>query len=184
MDSVIATGLATQDAGVDSFAEAASRAALGLGGAPVDLALVFAGMDNLDHVEDGLAAVQERLRPQALVGCGAQGVVGEGRELEHGGVVVWAASLPEASWRRFTWRRCPTADGRWPITGMPELDDADAAIMLVDPYSFPAEALLDQLAQDHPGLPVLGGLASAGSGPGGGRADVRRGARARRAPWA
>ncbi len=167
MDSVIATGLATQDAGVDSFAEAASRAALGLGGAPVDLALVFAGMDNLDHVEDGLAAVQERLRPQALVGCGAQGVVAEGRELEHGGVVVWAASLPGGELEAFHLEALSTAD-TVAVTGMPELDDADAAIMLVDPYSFPAEALLDQLAQDHPGLPVLGGLASAGSGPGGG----------------
>jgi small ligand-binding sensory domain FIST len=38
--------------------------------------------------------------------------------------------------------------------------------MLVDPYSFPAEPLLDQIAEDQPGLPVLGGLASAGGGPG------------------
>jgi small ligand-binding sensory domain FIST len=49
---------------------------------------------------------------------------------------------------------------------MPELDDAEAALMLVDPYSFPAEPLLDQLAEDHPGLPVMGGLASAAAEPG------------------
>src|SRR5581483_6851255 len=30
----------------------------------------------------------------------------------------------------------------------------------------PAEPPLDELAGEHPGLPVLGGLASAGSGPG------------------
>ena len=40
--------------------------------------------------------------------------------------------------------------------------------MLVDPYSFPAEPLLDQIADDQPGMPVLGGLASAGGGPGSG----------------
>jgi small ligand-binding sensory domain FIST len=165
MNPVIATGLATADAGVDSFAEAASRAALGLGGAPVDLALVFAGMDNLDHVEDGLAAVQERLRPQALVGCGAQGVVGEGRELERGGVVVWAASLPGGELEAFHLEALAASDSV-AVAGMPELEDADAAIMLVDPYSFPAEPLLDQLALDYPGLPVVGGLASAGAGPG------------------
>jgi small ligand-binding sensory domain FIST len=54
------------------------------------------------------------------------------------------------------------------VAGMPELDDAEVAIMLVDPYSFPAEPLLDQLAEDFPGLPVMGGLASAGGGPGAG----------------
>ena len=92
----IATGLAPSDAGVDSFAEAAARAALRLGGAPADLALVFAGFDNLEYAEEGLEAVRARLSPQALVGCGAQGVVADGRELETGGVAVWAASLPGA----------------------------------------------------------------------------------------
>ena len=165
MSSRIATGLAAQDAGVDSFAEAAAQAAMGLGGMPADLALVFAGVDNLDSVEEGLAAVQERLRPRALVGCGAQGVVGSGRELENGGVVVWAASLPEAELEAFHLEAIATSDAV-AVAGMPDLDGASAAIMLVDPYSFPAEPLLDQLAEDHPGLPVVGGLASAGGGPG------------------
>src|ERR671925_1193713 len=65
-------GLSYGNQGVDGFAEAAARAALGLGGAPCELALVFAGEENLDHAAEGLAAVHDRLRPQALVGCGAQ----------------------------------------------------------------------------------------------------------------
>src|SRR4051812_31879637 len=89
----IATGLVERDGGMDAFAEAASRAQLGLGGAPADLVAVFSGPANLPGVEDGLAAVEARLRPRALIGCGAQGVLGSGRELEQGGVVVWAASL-------------------------------------------------------------------------------------------
>ena len=165
MEPRIATGLAPSDAGVDSFAEAAARAALRLGGAPADLAFVFAGSDNLDHVEEGLEAVRARLSPQALVGCGAQGVVADGRELETGGVAVWAASLPGARLEAFHLEAIATPDAL-AVAGMPDLDDADAAIMLVDPYSFPAEPLLDQLAEDHPGLPVMGGLASAGGGPG------------------
>ncbi len=160
----IATGLAPSDAGVDSFAEAAARAALRLGGAPADLALVFAGSDNLEFAEEGLEAVRARLSPQALVGCGAQGVVADGRELETGGVAVWAASLPGAELEAFHLEAISTPDAL-AVAGMPELDGADAAIMLVDPYSFPAEPLLDQLAEDYPGLPVIGGLASAG-GPG------------------
>src|SRR3954467_12573197 len=39
----MATGLVATDGGVDAFAEAASRAQLGLGGAPADLVAVFAG---------------------------------------------------------------------------------------------------------------------------------------------
>src|SRR2546421_540867 len=101
MPSAIATGLATNNAGVDSFAEAAGRAALALGGAPADLVFVFAGAGNLDYAEEGLALVRERLRPRALVGCGARGVVSSGRELEEGGVAVWAASLPGAEIESF-----------------------------------------------------------------------------------
>ena len=51
------------------------------------------------------------------------------------------------------------------IAGLPDLEGADAVIMLADPYTFPVEPLLIQLASDFPGLPVIGGLASARRGP-------------------
>lgn len=158
----IATGLATSDAGPDAFAEAASRAQLGLGGAPADLVAVFAGAPNLASIEDGLAAVEARLCPRAMTGCGAQGVLGAGRELEQGGVVVWAASLGRGAAETFHLEPLATGeDGGFVIAGMPDLDGADAVVMLADPYSFPVEPLLAQMAADFPGLPVIGGLASA-----------------------
>jgi small ligand-binding sensory domain FIST len=163
----MATGLVASDAGVDAFAEAASRAQLGLGGAPADLVAVFAASDNLDSVEDGLAAVEARLGSRALMGCGAQGVLGAGRELEQGGVVVWAASLGGGSAESFHLEPVATGDNGLVIAGLPELDGADAMIMLADPYSFPVEPLLAQLGEDFPGLPVIGGLSSA-RGPDGG----------------
>src|SRR4051794_2475288 len=152
-------GLATGNDGVDGFAEAAARAALGLGGGPCQLALVFAGAQNLDHAEEGLAAVQDRLRPQALVGCGAQGVVGSGRELEDGGVAIWAASL-EAEVDPFHIEVGRMEDAVV-VSGVPDLDGADAAILLADPFSFPAEPLLSQLSDARPNFPVVGGMASA-----------------------
>jgi small ligand-binding sensory domain FIST len=157
----MATGLVASDAGVDAFAEAASRAQLGLGGARADLVAVFAATANLDSVEDGLAAVEARLGSRALMGCGAQGVLGAGRELEQGGVVVWAASLGGGEAQSFHLEPVATGDDGFVIAGLPELDDADAMIMLADPYSFPIEPLLAQLGEDFPGLPVIGGLASA-----------------------
>src|SRR3954447_14769509 len=158
-----ATGLVDGDSGVDAFAEAAARAALGLGGAPCDVALVFAGQDNLEHAAAGLDAVHDRLHPAALAGCGAQGVVGTGREVEAGGVVVWAASLRQGSARPFHLEALPAGDGGLAITGMPELGDDEALVMFVDPYTFPAESLLGEMASVAPGVPVVGGLAAAES---------------------
>src|SRR4051812_47953476 len=146
MSARIATGLATRDGGVDAFAEAASRAQLGLGGARPDLVMVFAATANLDHVEDSVEAVRDRLGEDAtLLGCGAQGVVGAGRELEEGGVVVWAASLPHGEVHSFQLDAVPAGEGQVAISGVPEMAAAEAAIMLADPYSFPVEPLLAQL---------------------------------------
>jgi small ligand-binding sensory domain FIST len=154
-------GVSTSDAGPDSFAEAAARAALGLGGAAADVALVFAGGSNLASAADGMAAVHERLRPGAAIGCGAQGVVGEAREIELGGVAVWAASLGRGRAEPFALTATAGEAGTLAIGGVPDLDAAGALVLLVDPYSFPVEPLLAALARDHPGLPVVGGLASA-----------------------
>src|SRR3954449_11684231 len=162
----MATGLVASDAGVDAFAEAASRAQLGLGGAPAGLVAGVAGAPNLSSAEDVLAAVEARLGSRALMGCGAQGVLGSGRELEQGGVVVWAASLDGGEVQSFHLEPVDTGDGGMVIAGLPDLDDADAVFMLADPYTFPVEPLLAQLGDDFPGLPVIGGLASAG-GPDG-----------------
>ena len=162
----IATGLATDDSGPDAFAEAAARAALGLGGSPADLVVVFAAAPNLEHADEGLAALEERLRPATVIGCGAQGVIAGGRELETGGVAVWAASLPGGTIRPFHLEAFDAGDDGVAIAGLPPLTGTEAMILLADPYTFPVEPLLDRLAADHPGLPVMGGLASAGAAPG------------------
>lgn len=158
-----AVGLSVSDSGADSFAEAASRAALGLGGAAADAVVVFASAPNLAHAAQGMAAVAERLGSAAVVGCAAQGVVGEGREVELGGVAVWAAALGGGSADAFALDAIPTGEGTLAVTGVPDLDHAEALVVLVDPFSFPVEPLLAELATDHPGLPVVGGLASARS---------------------
>lgn len=166
MTQRIAVGLADSEHGAAAFAQAAAEAATGLAGAPADIAAVFAGGANVGHLEDGVAAVAEVLPTRALIGCGAQGVVGSGRELEQGGVAVWAGSFPDARIEPFHVQARPHGDDSLAVTGVPDLDEAEAVIALVDPYSFPIEPMLVQLAQVHPGLPVVGGLASVG-GPGG-----------------
>jgi small ligand-binding sensory domain FIST len=164
MSARVGAGLAADDGGVDAFAEAAARAALGLAGAPCDVALVFAGARNLEHAAEGMEAVSERLRSGAVLGCAAQGVLGAGREIEDGGVAVWAASLPDAEVEPFHLEAVLSGESV-ALAGLPELGGADAALMLADPYTFPVDPLLEHLAEEQPGLPVVGGIASAGPGP-------------------
>src|SRR2546421_12927819 len=110
MHARIATGLAVDDAGVDAFAEAAGRAALGLGGAPSDLAVVFGGAPNLDHLEDGLRIGRDRIRAGAGGGCGAQGGLAAGRGLEGGGVAGGAAAPPGGGIEAFYPQARPAAE--------------------------------------------------------------------------
>ena len=157
----ISVGLSDSFDAVEAFSEAAESAARGLDG-PCDLSLVFAGAPHLGHAKWILSAVHERLEPRHLIGCGAAGVLGAGRELEEGpGAVVWAASLPGAE---ITTHHLIAEPGSGPdeVEGLPEPNGRPGAIVaLADPYTFAADALLARLNDERPGVPVLGGLASA-----------------------
>ncbi|MGI9019426.1 MAG: FIST signal transduction protein [Solirubrobacterales bacterium] len=162
MPARIAVGLSDSFDAVEAFSDAAEQARRGLDGAACDLCLIFAGAPHLIHAKSLLGAVQEILQPPSLLGCGAGGVVGPGRELESGpGAVVWAASLPEATIATHHLDVEPDEDAS-ALVGVPGPEQpAEALIVLADPNTFPADALLAGLNEDRPGMPVLGGLASA-----------------------
>jgi small ligand-binding sensory domain FIST len=157
----IAVGISDSFDAVEAFSDAALDAARGLD-APCDLCLVFAGTPHLGHAKWVLSAVHERLEPRNLIGCGAGGVVGPGREIEEGaGAVVWAASLPGAE---ITTHHLTAEPGAEPgdISGLPVPEEmGESMFLLADPYSFAADACLARINEDRPGMPVLGGLASA-----------------------
>jgi small ligand-binding sensory domain FIST len=157
----VAVGLSESFDAVEAFSEAAGEAA-GKLDAPCDLCLVFAGAPHLGHGKWILSVVHEVLSPRHLIGCGAGGVVGPGREIEEGpAACVWAASMPGAgiSTHHF---EVEQVDGGFEVLGLPDPDEvADVMVVLADPYSFATEALLARLGEIRPGMPVLGGLASA-----------------------
>jgi small ligand-binding sensory domain FIST len=141
-------------------AEAAAGAAATLGGSGADLVVVFAGGAHLDAPEQTLAGVYDGLDPAALIGCGASGVIGGPHEHEEGtAVAVWAATFGHGEVTPFHARVHEDAGGV-ALTGLPSLAGARGTIVLSDPRSFPVDGLLDVLASDAPGVPVLGGLAS------------------------
>jgi small ligand-binding sensory domain FIST len=156
----IAVGLSESFDAVEAFSEASADAARKLG-APCDLCLLFAGAPHLGHGKWILSTVHQHLEPRHLIGCGAGGVVGAGREIEEGpAAAVWAASMPQAEISTHHFEVQQDEEG-FRVLGLESLSPSDCMLVLADPYSFATEALLDQVNVLRPSMPVLGGLASA-----------------------
>jgi small ligand-binding sensory domain FIST len=160
----VSVGVSDELDPVQAFDVAAAEAAAGLGG-DCDLAILVAGAPHLTHAKPILSTVHDRLAPRSLIGCGAGGVVGAGRELEAGpGAVVWGLRAPGARIATHHLEAEPADDGIG-VSGLPDPGTlGDGVIVLADPYTFSAEALLGSLNAERPGMPVLGGLASAAAG--------------------
>ena len=161
MPQRISVGLSQLPNTIDAFAEAAELARSGLDGEP-DLCLAFAGGKHIGELEAALVEISARLRPKAMIGCGAAGVVGPGAEIEAGqGAVVWAAQLPGARIETFEVRGDAGGEPEV-LSGLPDpASRADAVFLLANPYASQIEGALAQLNEERPGTPVLGGLASA-----------------------
>jgi small ligand-binding sensory domain FIST len=166
LTSRIAAGLSTTTSAPEAAAEAAREAAAGLEGRKTDLAFLFLSSAHLDDAAEAAAAVRNELAPRAQLGCVADGVLAQGRELEEGpAAAVWASSLPAATVASFHVAALATEDGL-AVAGFPGVDDPALVALLVDPFSFPIGAFLQQLNDEHPGLPLVGGIASGGGRPG------------------
>ncbi len=171
--TAVAVGFSESFDTVEAAAEAAGSARAGLDG-PADLCVVFASGPHLPMAKWLLSEVHDRLAPRNLIGCGAGGTLASGREVEEGpGLAVWAATLPgaEVGTLHVTAER---GEQGFRLLGMPKRlpgedgnGSSGAALVLADPYSFPSEVLLDELERARPGVPALGGLASASVGGGG-----------------
>jgi small ligand-binding sensory domain FIST len=122
-----------------------------------DLVVLFVTPHHAGALEDAAAAVRAVLSPTVLMGCAGVAVLGVRHEVEDdAGVVVWAGRFGPV--RGF-------------FGGLP-LDvpfTPQALVLLADPFSFDADACFEAVAERWPGLPVVGGYASAARGPGGNR---------------
>jgi len=136
-----------------------------------DFATVFVTPPHAGALEDVMRTVEEVLHPLVSLGCAAESVVGPHREVEGGAAVTLLAghvgplvplvldAVPADSGDGLTLRGWPHV-----IPFVPQ-----ALVLVGDPYSFPAESFLDWIDANHPGLRVVGGMASAARGPGGNR---------------
>lgn len=166
-----ASALSHQRDASAAVAEVAGRIEQGLSFAP-DLVLVFFSRHHVAAAERIAVELKQRLAPGALLGCSAEGVIGNEEEVDQGpGLVVWAgrwaSSMHSAPFRLHLEE---TADG-FSLLGWPdELLNAEPGnttiLVFGDPFTFPVELLLNQLNEDYPGVPLVGGMASAARSPG------------------
>lgn len=146
-------------------------------GPGVDLAWLFVTPDHAPVVADVAAVVRSALAPTTLVGTTAGAVVAGRRGVEHGpGLSLFAARLPTPG-RPVRLRAARHAEGV-AVHGMAELVDhapeGGTLVLAVDPFGFPVDPFLGELARHRPDLTVVGGLASGADAAGGNRLVLDR----------
>lgn len=170
-----ASALSEHPLGTEAVGEVAGRVLEVLDGPP-DLALLFVTPPHAGALEDAGRAVGSILSAGVVLGCAAESVVGKRREVEATPAVsLWAGCTgpvlpfvldPVSRPDDLTGDGLDGPPGGWPDEGS---FDPVAAILIADPFSFPTASMLSWLQARHPGLPVVGGHASAALGPGGNR---------------
>lgn len=141
-------------------------------GGPADLVFVFATGDHRDNAGLIQSQVAEALSPRVMLGATAEGVIGLNRELQQAsGLSILAARLPGARLYPLNYEQLHGSGAlnrpesfRQAVGG----DDASikAIVILADPYTTPISGLLGLAAHCWPGVPVVGGMASAAAQPG------------------
>jgi len=144
-----------------------------------DLAVLFVSAAHLAVLDELAATVQTLLSPNVLFGSSAVGVLGGGQGVEvRPGLSLWAGTWPQ---------RPEAASGITPVAldspssfavldslldehrASGRLSEPPSLLLLADPSTFPVEDLLSHVAHRHPGLSVVGGLASTAHSPAGNR---------------
>jgi small ligand-binding sensory domain FIST len=174
-----ASALSEHPAAAEATGEVIGAVLERLGTEP-DVAAVFASPQHRDDFGDMAAAVNRMLRPRVLVGTTAVAVLGGAREVEDAPALgLWAGRLAAPA-RSVRLEATRTSAGI-ALQGLSAstFEPGDALILLADPFSLPVDAIVDALAtlelpgaDDAVSIPVVGGMASAATTPGGNRLVV------------
>ncbi len=149
--------------------QALDAALAGRDGSAPDLAFLFASYHYAGEYPEILEHVRRVLGAPVLLGCSGQGVIGTGREVEdQAAISLMALDLPGAQLTpvRLNQRDIVAThgpDGWVARLGVPPAE-VHAWVILADPFTFDVNALLEALSLAYPGVPLLGGMASAGPG--------------------
>jgi small ligand-binding sensory domain FIST len=139
-----------------------------VGEAP-DLAVLFVTNPHLGLLPEIVETVRTVLRPGTLIGASAGSIIGGATEVEDGPAIsLWAARTGPVEPVRLQTQRL---NGGWALTGLPTFEDEAPRVLLLltDPFTLPADGVLDRLQAKAPGVRVIGGMASAARQAGGNR---------------
>lgn len=160
-------GLAGDGDLVRAADDAARQALQPLAGRTPDLACVFVSGEDPDACAEAALHAAEVTGAGASIGCTAGGVIGGARGVEATSAVsVWAGVLPDVHVRTFH-LEVMRADVGLAVVGLPEQSPDDSvAVLLADPWSFPADGFVERSNEALAGLPIVGGLAAGPRGAG------------------
>jgi small ligand-binding sensory domain FIST len=136
------------------------------------LAVVFVSSHHAEHYESISAGLRRALGCETLFGCSAEGVIGDGREVEQRpGLSVTAGALPgvRVTMHHHTVQTAPgdeSASTAWEGALGSDASRARAILLASDPFTFPVEESLMKLDASFPATPKVGGIASGSSSPG------------------
>lgn len=162
---LVGAGLSSHQDGLAAVNAALDSALAPLDGVMPDLVCLFIAPQFEAEQRAMLDHAIERVGGAVVLGCLAGGVIGGTVEIEDAPAVsVWAAALPGGVVRpfRLTFQR---EQEHAVIEGLDEIPPGEpdpVLVLIADGYSFPADLLLDHLNDAAPGVPVVGGMASAG----------------------
>jgi len=140
-------------------------------GIAADVAFVFMSSHHVGEAEAIAEKFWLKLDPQAVIGCSAEGVIGPDKEVERApGLALLVGRMPGVRIHPFhiateDWSEVLSDPGALAerLGAGPE---TRALVALGDPFTTPINQLLPILDERWPGMPVVGGMASAGYGPG------------------
>jgi small ligand-binding sensory domain FIST len=161
----VGAGLSTHEDGREAARAALDAALAPLGGQPADLVLLFVAPQHEDVQRAIIDIATDRVEGATVLGCSAGGVIGGRREIEDApAVAAWAASLPGIGVQpfRLTFQREGDHAIVEGLEDLPSPEERPVILMLADPFSFPADVLLDHLNDTGTGVPIVGGMASGG----------------------
>ncbi len=144
--------------------------ATGLNGVPPDISFLFVSHFHADRFEQLASLVYRKSETRLMLGCTGETIAGGREEIESGPAIsLWSAVLPAAAIELFHAEFSQTPDGIV-CDGLPSgLEEGRADVRAVfafgEPFSAVPHSVIDRFADELPGVPLIGGMASGGAGP-------------------
>jgi small ligand-binding sensory domain FIST len=161
----------TREDPVEAGHEAARALRERLGDGPVDLLLLFVTAPFVPAMETIAAAVREDLGPACMAGASGSAVITSASEIEDmTALTLLGGRLPGVRVRPFVMTSAAWSEGAMtdPLEfarHTPGTAEAKIVLMLGDPFTLHAESVLAAFNRFAPGVPVVGGMASAAMRP-------------------